>query len=546
MVSETSPRLDLDYVMAAQAQKHVTVNDALRKLDAFVQATAKSRLLDLQPDDPVEGDAYILPPGATGADWSMMSENSFAVFRDTEWVEIPPVPGFRVWLRDLAELVVFDGSVWTNLNTAISSLQNLDRLGVGTAADAANPFAAKLNAALWTALEDHAGGTGDLRYTLNKQAESNVLSLLMQSGYSARAEIGLIGEDSLVMKTSDDGANWNQTLRASPDAIEIGTANGIEVRAINGQSPGSSRNLLINGDFSVAQRGSAFLAPVSGDYFLDRWRLVASSGMDCDFQQESFPLGQTDVPGEPTHYLKWEMQGSASGNPWIEQRIENVRLLPVGPAVLSFYAKASRMVSINTWVRRDFGNGGSPTDALVHQRIDLTENWQRLEMNFVCPTLAGVLLGDNHHIKVEFYLDNEETSVDIDLADLQLERGNMATPFDRRPFDETLQKCQRYFAKTYAVSVAPAAQTIAGALATSTCAPSNTAVFDWRFPVEMRSVPAISLFSPLTGLADAAEVNGADLAASALSVSPTAVACQTLAHSGLEIARLHITADAEL
>ena len=43
MSTEMTARLGLDYVMAAQAQKHVTVNEGLRHLDAVVQAYAESR-----------------------------------------------------------------------------------------------------------------------------------------------------------------------------------------------------------------------------------------------------------------------------------------------------------------------------------------------------------------------------------------------------------------------------------------------------------------------------------------------------------------------
>lgn len=50
-------------------------------------------------------------------------------------------------------------------------------LGIGSEADAENPFAAKLNKALWTALGTGEGG--DLRYKLNKEAVGNTLSLLM-------------------------------------------------------------------------------------------------------------------------------------------------------------------------------------------------------------------------------------------------------------------------------------------------------------------------------------------------------------------------------
>ena len=83
---------------------------------------------------------------------------------------------------------------------------------MGTAADAANPFAAKLNKALWTARETSEGGDGDLRMTLNKAAPADVLSLLFQSGYGGRAELGLIGDDDLTLKVSPDGAAWRVAL----------------------------------------------------------------------------------------------------------------------------------------------------------------------------------------------------------------------------------------------------------------------------------------------------------------------------------------------
>ena len=51
---------------------------------------------------------------------------------------------------------------------AISLLQNLALLSVGTTVKTGNPFAAKLNKSLWTALTTGESGSGDLRYTLNK------------------------------------------------------------------------------------------------------------------------------------------------------------------------------------------------------------------------------------------------------------------------------------------------------------------------------------------------------------------------------------------
>jgi hypothetical protein len=105
------------------------------------------------------------------------------------------------------------------------ALQGLTWLGLGTTADAANPFSAKLNKALWTALSPGEGGTGDLRYTLNKTPVGNVLSLLFQTGFSGRAELGLTGADEVQVKVSADGSAWAEAVRVKPDGkVGLGTA----------------------------------------------------------------------------------------------------------------------------------------------------------------------------------------------------------------------------------------------------------------------------------------------------------------------------------
>ncbi|WP_164712442.1 hypothetical protein [Methylobacterium currus] len=114
-------------------------------------------------------------------------------------------------------LVVHDGTTPGGFPTVtaadLKTLQPVTLLGLGTTADAQNPFAAKLNTVLWTALTAGEGGTGDLRYTLNKEASDNTLSLLFQSGYSGRAELGLTGDDDLRVKVSADGSAWREALR---------------------------------------------------------------------------------------------------------------------------------------------------------------------------------------------------------------------------------------------------------------------------------------------------------------------------------------------
>ncbi|WBQ13502.1 DUF2793 domain-containing protein [Hyphomonadaceae bacterium BL14] len=214
-MSDATPRLGLPWLMPAQAQKHVTVNEALGRLDALVQAHALSASLVVQPAGPAPGDSYVLPEGCEGADWDVFDPGSLVWFQDGAWQGTAPRAGLVVFVADIAALMIFDGSAWRELDALIRALANLEGLGVGTVPDAVNRFAAKLNTALWTALTTGEGGTGDLRYTLNKEGAGHVLSLLFQSGWSGRAELGLIGDDDLALRVSSDGADWIEALKVN-------------------------------------------------------------------------------------------------------------------------------------------------------------------------------------------------------------------------------------------------------------------------------------------------------------------------------------------
>ena len=78
--SYTSPFLGMPYLLPSQAQKHVTVNEALSVLDALAQLAVKNRTLTAPPGGPAEGDRHIVAAPATGA-WSG-KEEQIAAFID--------------------------------------------------------------------------------------------------------------------------------------------------------------------------------------------------------------------------------------------------------------------------------------------------------------------------------------------------------------------------------------------------------------------------------------------------------------------------------
>ncbi|MFN3353526.1 MAG: DUF2793 domain-containing protein, partial [Brevundimonas sp.] len=219
MSLDHSGRLNLPYVAAGQLQKHVTVNEGLTRLDVLVQATVRSRRAP-PPPDPVEGDLYLADEG-----WTFPA-GALVRFDLPGWLEVPVPDGLRIWVADEGRMVVRHDGGWRELGRRLGAVEELERFGLGTTADASNPFAAKLNKALWTARPVSEGGDGSLRYTLNKDGAGDVLSVLLQSGYGGRAEFGLIGDDAFSLKVSADGANWREALRVDPATGRIGAPAG--------------------------------------------------------------------------------------------------------------------------------------------------------------------------------------------------------------------------------------------------------------------------------------------------------------------------------
>lgn len=251
---DTTHNLKLPRMMAGQAQKHVTYNEGLLILDTLVQLAVEDRDLADPPGSPSEGQRFIVAASPTGA-WSN-HENEIAVWQDGGWRFDSPQDGWLCFVGDEGRLLAWTGSAWTDPLSLISVLQNLSLLGVGTTADATNPFAAKLNNALWTAKATGEGGTGDLRYKMNKESAGNTLSLLMQTNYSGRAEIGLAGDDKLHIKTSHNGSTWREDL-----VIDSATGN----IGIGTTSPAYALDIVTDMDTSTS--GFRVTDSTSGGFF---------------------------------------------------------------------------------------------------------------------------------------------------------------------------------------------------------------------------------------------------------------------------------------
>jgi hypothetical protein len=199
---DETARLSLPFIMPQQAQKHVTHNEALQALDALVQPVIESRTLTTPPTTPLLGDAYIVGPAATGA-WSG-HDSEIVAFQSGTWLFYDPAPGWQVYAKAEQAILVFAGGAWTAL--ASNGSAGIPTLGINTGADTTNRLAVASAASLFT----HAGNGHQLK--LNKAAAGDTASLLYQTGYSGRAEMGLMGDNLWRLKVSANGSTWFNAL----------------------------------------------------------------------------------------------------------------------------------------------------------------------------------------------------------------------------------------------------------------------------------------------------------------------------------------------
>ncbi|MDD9908779.1 MAG: DUF2793 domain-containing protein [Ahrensia sp.] len=203
-----TPVLKLPYLLAAQAQKHVTHNEALRQLDCLVQASAKDRNRSEPPVSPNEGDCHIVSPVATGG-WAGQ-DNAIAAFQDGAWVFHLPQEGWRIWMESETALLVWSNDAWTDA-AQDTTIENADVLGVNTTADSTNRLSVKSDATLLSH-DDITPGSGDHRVAINKAASARTSSLVFQNAFSGRAEFGLLGDDDWSVKVSANGSSWNTAM----------------------------------------------------------------------------------------------------------------------------------------------------------------------------------------------------------------------------------------------------------------------------------------------------------------------------------------------
>lgn len=212
------------------------------RLDVLVQAVVQDRGRTSPPATPGDGQCHLVASGATGL-WSGR-DGAVAAFIGNDWEFLTPRIGWRLWVLDEAAEVVLTATGWQGGPEAPIRAGGV---GVNATADATNRLVVAAPATLLT----HEGGGHQVK--VNKATVADTASLLFQTGFFGRAEMGLAGKDDFSVKVSTDGSAFTEALRING---ATGLISGTAVSA--GPADATAGRVLTVGAGPVQLDGSVY------------------------------------------------------------------------------------------------------------------------------------------------------------------------------------------------------------------------------------------------------------------------------------------------
>lgn len=281
------------------------------------------------------------------------------------------------------------------------------------------------------------------------------------------------------------------------------------------------RNYVRNGDFQIAQLGTSFAGITTEQYTLDGWR-AGVAGTNTVTQQ-SFTVGQTDVPNNPRNFIRVDRTVAAgAANTVLAHRIEHPDRLAGKTVTISFYAKVAS--GTKALVVDVISSGVTTAIDTSDTAISATTSWALIDVEIAIPTMTAVTA--DAYLEIRIREAASFGTFTLDVAEFQVEEGPNPTRFERLEYAEQLRWNQRFVAMSFKPGTAPAQNAGLGTgeiLFTAGKAGAANQYATVRFPVRMRKSPtgAITTYNPA---AASAEVRDADAAANC---TATAVALAT-------------------
>ena len=342
-----------------------------------------------------------------------------------------------------------------NSNTAITTANAATATANGIAGTA-NTALSNSSAAVTTA--NAAQTTANTAQATANAAETtaNAISATANTALSNAAT----AQSTANSATSAAAAAQSTANAALPKAGGTMTGN-LVVPSVNGGPLAGLRNRIINGNFDIWQRGTSF---TGSEYGADRWG-SGRVGTTHTVTRQALTPGQTDVPNNPAYYIRTVVSSVAGASNYdhLFQLIESVRTLSGQQITVSFWAKADSTKNISAELTQFFGTGGSPSavvNAIGVTKVSIGTAWQKVTVTANVPSISGKTLGTNgnDYLGLFIWFDAGSTfnsrtdtlgqqSGTFEIAQVQVEPGPVATPFEQRPPAQELHLCKRYLNK---------------------------------------------------------------------------------------------------
>jgi hypothetical protein len=211
------------------------------------------------------------------------------------------------------------------------------------------------------------------------------------------------------------------------------TAPPTEETVFNNYIPNAQFRELINDistyDDSKLISGTAVPIAREGWYFI---RNTANSQNDIKFL--NFALGQTEVPYNPKHYLRFECTATGvETEKDIYVDIGDVLTFANQQVSFAFYARSSTSSTISLLTNQYFGSGGSPSGTITTSidTFTLSPGWNKFTATFTVPDITGKTLGTNKDDKLQIRLRMPLNQLAIiDFTNNQLNHGDTVLEFD--------------------------------------------------------------------------------------------------------------------
>ena len=262
-------------------------------------------------------------------------------------------------------------------------------------------------------------------------------------------------------------------------------------------SPIGPKNLIINGDMRISQRGTSFTSNLENTYTLDRWKIHDRLCTSRSVTQESFSTGSISTFGkEVSNYLRATFSNDSGATPpFVMQAIEDVKSVAGETVTISFWAKADSAQNITLNYSQQFGSGGSSEVTAIIDTFTLTTSWAKYTATVTIPSISGKTVGTSSYLRIDWRMP-ANTAITYDMTLVQLEVGDTATPFEVMPYDMQLQRCKRYYETTFSYGTAIGTATAAGAVFThgNNISPTGSYIStnSHHYSVEKRATPTLT------------------------------------------------------